>query len=169
DTIFHKMVSDALDVAELFFNYDRFADKLQLMGWDKHHDLRELLNSPNPKHKRLGETLSLYLEQDKKTHNFEELNSIYLLNYTAGGPGKINIIGGTSPSTLFFTSANDLSYVNIQFGAKRVFSSTYHALYRRDVAFQKYMYSLQKHFPGFNKKFKEVDDYLSANYGKLSP
>src|SRR5690606_24985156 len=63
----------------------------------------------------------------------------------------------------------DLSYVNIQFGAKRVFSSTYHALYRRDVAFQKYMYSLQKHFPGFNKKFKEVDDYLSANYGKLSP
>jgi len=164
-TIFHKMVSDALDVAELFFNYDRFADKLQLMVWDRHQDLQQLLNSPNPKHKRLGETLRLYLEQDRQAHNFDELNSIYLLNYIAGGPGKINIIGGTSPSTLFFTSANELNYVNIQFGTKRVFSTTYHALYKRDIELQKYLYGLQRYFPAFNSKFKEVDDYLTTNYG----
>jgi len=167
-TIFHKMVSDALDVAELFFNVDRFADRLSLMVWDKHQDLQALLRSDNPKHRRLGETLKLYLEQDKQAHNFDELSSIYLLNYTAGGPFKMNIIGGTSPSTLFFTSANDLSFVDIQFGSKRVFSTTYLPLYKRDIEFQKYFFGLQKHYPAFNRKFKEVDDYLNTNYALLS-
>lgn len=167
DSIFHKMVSDTLDVAELFFNLDRFQDRLKLMVWDKQQDLKELLNSSNPKHKRLGETLKLYLDQDKDSHNFDELNSIYLLNYYQGGPDKMNIIGGTSPSTLFFTSANDLSYVDIQFGIKKVFSSKYQALYQRDIEFQKYLFGVQKHFPGFQSKFKELDAYLNENYRRL--
>ena len=167
DSIFHKMVSDTLDVAELFFNLDRFQDRLKLVVWDKNQDLQELLNSSNPKHKRLGETLKLYLDQDRDAHNFDQLNSIYLLNYYQGGPHKMNIIGGTSPSTLFFTSANDLSYVNIQFGIKRVFSTLYQPLYQRDIEFQKYMFGLQKHIPEFQTKFKELDGYLNENYGRL--
>ncbi|MFB5944302.1 hypothetical protein [Albibacterium profundi] len=167
DSIYHKMVSDTLDVAELFFNLDRFQDRLKLVVWDKHQDLKELLNSSNPKHKRLGETLKLYLDQDKDAHNFDSLNSIYLLDYYQGGPRKMNIIGGTSPSTLFFTSANDLSYVNIQFGIKKVFSSQYQALYQRDIEFQKYLYGMQKHWTGFQSKFHEIDGYLNENYSRL--
>ena len=38
-TIHHKMVSDCLDVAELFFNYDKFSDKLEILVWDKDQEI----------------------------------------------------------------------------------------------------------------------------------
>lgn len=33
DTIYHKMVSDSLDVGEIFFNIDKFKDKVQVLVW----------------------------------------------------------------------------------------------------------------------------------------
>ena len=35
NTIFHKMVSDTLDVAQLFFNYPKFQDKFEIIEWNK--------------------------------------------------------------------------------------------------------------------------------------
>jgi hypothetical protein len=63
-TIYHKMVSDSLDVAEIFFNIDRWKDKVNIIVWDMSKDLNELKNSNNPKHKLLGDTLDLFLIQD---------------------------------------------------------------------------------------------------------
>ena len=34
-TIYHKLVSDCLDIGEIFFNYDKLADKLDIIVWDK--------------------------------------------------------------------------------------------------------------------------------------
>src|SRR5690606_20758727 len=166
-TIFHKMVSDCLDVGELFFNMDTFPDQLEILPWDRREHLQELLSSGNPKHRRLGETLKLYLDQDKRAHNLSQLQRLYLLNYRLG-PKKLNIIGSTSPSTLFFTSANDLSYVQIRFGKKKVFSEDYAPLYMRDIDYQKFIYGLQWFIPDFNQNFKEVDDYLNLNFTHLN-
>ena len=100
NTTFHKMVSDALDIGQIFFNADKYKDQIEIISWDRKADLDRLIDSPNPQHKLLGESLRLYLEQDAQTYNFDSLAKLYLINYTRG-PEPLNIIGGTSPSTLF--------------------------------------------------------------------
>lgn len=34
NTIFHKMVSDTLDVAEIFFNIGKYTDKVEIIRWN---------------------------------------------------------------------------------------------------------------------------------------
>ena len=166
-TIFHKMVSDSLDVGEIFFNIDKHQEKVNVIVWDKANDLEKLLQSRNPKHRLLGETLKLYLDQDAKTYNFSQTQRLYLLNYKQG-PNPLNILGGTSPASLFFTSANDLSYVDIQFGNDKVFDKLYQPLYKREFLYFKFIYGIKKFMPGFSSLFKDVDDYLEMNFRMLT-
>ncbi|KOS04805.1 hypothetical protein AM493_01160 [Flavobacterium akiainvivens] len=166
-TIFHKMVSDCFDVGEIFFNIDKLQDKVNIIAWDKNKDLEALLQSPNARHRLLGDTLKLYLEQDARAYNFNETEQIYLLNYKAG-PRPINIIGGTSPASLFFTPANNLKYVNIPFGTDYVFDDSYQPLYKRDFYYQKFIYGLKKFIPDFSRKFRAVDNYLDASFEMLT-
>lgn len=171
DTIHHKMVSDCFDVGEIFFNIDKLKDKIQILVWDKDNDFNALLNSSNPKHRLLGETLRIYFDQDAATYNFDKLERLYLLNYIGPDrPSPMNIIGATSPATLFFTSANKLDYVarNIQFGNDRPFDDDYQPLFKRQFHFQKYWYCLKHIIPQFVSLFPEVDSYLSLNYRYLS-
>lgn len=111
DTIFHKMVSDTLDVGEIFFNLDKLSDKVEIITWDCAKEIKNLKESNVDGVRYYGDALSKYLESDGKTYNFDALKNIYLLNYK-NGPAPLNIIGATSPATLFFATANDLDYVN---------------------------------------------------------
>lgn len=178
-TIYHKMVSDCLDIAEMFFNAEALHDKIELLEWNSgiflnggeldiepSSDLGQLINSNNPKHKLLGETLKMYLFQDKKSFNFSELKHCYLLNYK-NGPEIINIIGGTSPSTLFFSSANDLSFVDIRFQNDKVFDNSFCPLQNRGRDFIKFLYSLRLAFPLFSEKFPEVSGYMDKTFAIL--
>jgi hypothetical protein len=168
DTIYHKMISDSLDVAEILFNIDKYEDKVNIIVWDVKTDLSDLLNSKNDKHKLLGKTLKLFLEQDKEAYNFDKIERLYLLNSKQGND-KINIIGGTSPATLFFTSANKLDFVKgIEFGTDKVFDNYFQPLYKRDFEFQKFIYSLRIANPEFNIYFKAVSNYLDESRKKLS-
>ena len=167
NTIFHKMVSEAFDVGEILFNIDKYHDKVNIIAWDIKHDLGTLLNSLNPKHRLLGDTLKLYLEQDSAAYNFDKTERIYLLNYKEG-KDELNIIGGTSPITLFFTSANKLDYVNIRFGNHRAFNEEYLPLYKRDINFLKFLFGYRREISEFSKHFKAVDEYLNLTFKKLS-
>lgn len=163
-TIFHKMVSDSLDVAEIFFNLDKFKDKVEVIKWDPHLMLNELIESPIVGHRYLADALQKYMQSDAKTYNFDKLKNIYLLNYQEG-PDELNIIGATSPATLFFSNANDLSYVNdIYFGEDKPFDSEYQPLYKRDFEFVKYLFALRKIIQNFAGLFPEVDAYLNATF-----
>jgi hypothetical protein len=166
NTIFHKMVSDSLDVAQIFFNYEKYATKIKIIKWDKNEDLNKLLNSTNPAHKTLGETIRLFLEQDAEVYNFDNLQRIYLLDYI-DGPNSLNIIGGTSPATLFFSSANKLEYVNLQEGSDRLFDDQYCPLYKRDSEFIKFIFGLSRTFVGFASKFSYLHEYLELTYRNL--
>lgn len=168
NTIFHKMVSDCFDVGEIFFNIDKLQNEVSIIVWDKSKDLDVLLQSPNARHRLLGDTLKLYLEQDAAAYNFNDTEQLYLLNYKAG-PKPMNIIGGTSPASLFFTSANDLKYVNIPFGKDLVFDDTYQPLYKRDFDYQKFIYGLKRNMPNFSRKLKAVDSYLESSFELLTP
>ena len=169
-TNYHKLVSDFLDVGQIFFELSKHP-QIQLIEWNAIQDLQELLNSPHQGHRRLGETYRLFLNQDARTYNFNQLGSIYLLNYTGNGaPHQMNIIGATSPATLFFSSANDLSFItkNIAFGQDRPFDANFKPLYERDFAYQEFLYNIQKVFNNFAANFPEVDAYLNANFSHLS-
>lgn len=163
-TIFHKMVSDTLDVAEIFFNLDKYTGKIEVIKWDSSHMLTELEQSSIAGHRYLADALRKYMKSDAKTYNFDALKNIYLLNYIEG-PDELNIIGATSPATLFFSNANDLSYVNdIFFGEDKPFDSVYQPLYKRDFEFVKYLFALRKSIPNFAGLFPEVETYLNATY-----
>jgi hypothetical protein len=172
ETIFHKMVSDSLDVGEIFFSSNKLRDKVQVLVWDKTSALKILKESPVQAHKSLYETLNMYLAEDAKgndPYNFSKLHRIYLLNYIGPNkPAQINIIGATSPCTLFFSSANSLNFVseNIQFGQDKPFDNKYQPLYKRDFEFQKYLYTFRVKYgkQEFSVRFPEVNEYLNQNY-----
>ncbi|GHT02196.1 hypothetical protein AGMMS49525_05310 [Bacteroidia bacterium] len=167
-TIHHKMVSEAFDIGQMFFEYEKLQDQLEIIVWDKQVHLEELQNSLNPEHRLLGKTYDIFLKQDGGMYNFDSMDRIYLLNFK-NGPQITNIIGATSPATLFFTSANDLSYVSdvIRFGNNdRPFDDDYTPLYKRDLEYQKFWYAVAK-TPNFPRMFPEVNKYLDENFKKL--
>ncbi len=166
-TIFHKMISDALDVGEIFFNIDKYKDKVNIITWDIKNDLNSLLSSNNSKHVLLGNTLKLYIEQDAKAYNFDKTERLYLLNSKEGND-DINIIGGTSPITLFFTTANKLDYVNIRFGNDKAFDNDFQPLFKRDISYLKFLFGFKNSISNFSKDFKAFDEYLNLTFQKLT-
>lgn len=174
NTIYHKLVSDALDVGQIFFNIEKYRKYIEIIVWDKANALKELEDSSFDEHKRLGRTYGTYLQQDQDVYHFDKMDCIYLLNYKApSAPNEMNIIGATSPATLFFTSANNLSYVGkgvfaITFGNDRPFDGVYAPLYERDEAYIKYWWSLKKSRQDFPALFPEVNSYLEKCFNYFS-
>lgn len=171
NTIYHKMVSDSLDIGEIFFNHNRFNDKIDIVYWDKNDDLQRLKQSPVESHKIVGETLEMYINQDGKTYNFDNMQRIYMLKYK-GNNSKVNdIIGATSPCTLFFSSANDLSRISsdISFDGKdKPFDDEYQPLYKRDIEYVKFLCALRASYSNFAIEFYEVNEYIDATLNKLA-
>lgn len=167
NSIYHKLVSDSLDVGQIFFEIDKLRDKVEIFVWDKTKQIKELLSSNQSEHNVLGETLKLFLNQDASIYNFDVLQRIYILNYIGlDKPSRVNIIGATSPATLFFTPANNLEYVSkhISFGNDRPFDGDFQPLYLRNFDYQKFLYLLQKTISDFSLRFPEVSGYLDASY-----
>lgn len=172
-TIYHKVVSDCLDVLEIFFQAPLLGNTVEIIPWnsgvrlqgselmiDPSSDLGALLSSTSGTSQQLfGETLRMFLQQDATSYNFSGLRQLYLLNYTSG-PNPLNIIGGTSPATLTFSSGNDLAFVNINLGDRKAFQGPPRALHRRTEDFILYVFALRESIPGFNEKFREVNAYL---------
>ena len=71
DTIFHKMVSDSLDIAQIFFNLPKLQDRVKVLVWDVQQELNNLRNSTSDNQKRVGETLDMFLKQDALSYNLD--------------------------------------------------------------------------------------------------
>lgn len=155
----HKLVSDALDIGQIFFNYDKLKDKLSLQYWDRQGSLEKLLNG-NSKQKHLGNTLKLFLEQDSEQYNFGQFDKLYVLKY------KNKIIGGTSPRTMFIAAPN-AKETDISFGQDIMLDDRLLPLYKREKEYIKYLYSLTRAIPNFNSNFPEINHYIQKNIDKL--
>lgn len=165
NSTFGKIVSDSLDVAEIFFNYKRLKKSFNIIihEWDKTNDLSLLKGITSSKeHKLLGEALGLYLAQDANSFNFNLVDKFYVLEF------QNRVIGGTSPVTLFFSSANDLSWVNISFpNGDKAFDASYCPLHKRDPDFQKMLYSMRAHDSRFVSMFRELSTYMDRSLNEL--
>ncbi len=156
-TIYHKMVSDSLDVGEIFFNLEKFKDKFEIIVWNPNR-LSNVENGSMGR-KCYAEALKTYWEADKKTYNFKDVKDIYILNYRRGS--RLCVVGATSPSTLFFGNANDLSDVRgVHFGEDIPFDDEYQPLYKRDPEYVKYLMGLSASTRKFGDKMREFTDYL---------
>lgn len=171
-TIFHKMVSDTLDIGEIFFNIDKLRDKVEIITWvpdDGFKALRESAMNDNPGHLYVADALEKYMKSDARTYNFDQMQNMYLLNYK-NGPDQLNIIGATSPATLFFSGANRLDYVNDIFFANndRPFDDEYQPLYLRDTDYIKAWWTLKTSILNFTSLFPEIEDYLTLTYRAIT-
>jgi hypothetical protein len=156
----HKLISDALDIGQILFNYNKHKEDLKLVAWDKTNSLEILLNG-NAEQKHLGKTLKLFLDQDSTQYNFDQFSKLYILKY------KHKIIGGTSPRTLFFAAPN-AKETQISFGQDVMLDQILLPLYRRDKEYIKYLYALSKTVNNFNGDFPEFNNYLIKTAEKLS-
>lgn len=156
-----KLVSDALDLTEMLFNIDSIKERIKIIVWDREAEITKL-KSTSDMHRRFAETLELYLEQDKTSYNFDLVKRLYLIEYNH------KIIGCSSPATLFFATANDLTHAQIKLTKNDVtFDDQYTPLYERDVEFQRYFYLLFKANPLLSQRLTDLVDYLSKNLKKL--
>jgi|LakMenEpi03Aug12_release.lakeMendotaPanAssembly.Ray.scaffolds.fasta_scaffold23693_6 hypothetical protein len=154
-----KLVSDCLDLTEMLFNIDSLKDKIRIIVWDKEADLSKLKTN-SEMHRRLAETLELYLEQDKEAYNFDLVRRLYLIEYNH------KIIGCTSPATLFFPTANtqDLGRVRESFsGNRKTFETPYACLHDRDDDFQNYLHGLFRFNPKLQTRLTAFYDYLNKS------
>lgn len=168
-SIFHKMVSDALDVGEIFFNIDKYNGRIEIITWEAARSIQALLNDGIGSHFYFADALDKYFQSDAETYNFGRLRNVYLLNYV-NGPDELNIIGATSPATLFFSTANKLDYVNDIFfsDADKPFDDEYQPLYKRDKDYIKAWFTLRKDIPNFATLFSEIDTYLNLTYREIA-
>lgn len=164
DSIYHRMVSETLDVAEIFFNFEKLQDKFEILVWDRNKDLYALKNS----HPNIAGTMEMFLNQDKAAYNFDQWQQIFILRYIGPKHKEMQIVGMTSPCTLFCSTANDLTAVseNVHFGQDCPFDSHFQPLYRRDKHFIQYLYTFRNHCQNFSSCFKEVDDYMTMTYNQ---
>lgn len=169
NTIFHKMISDSLDIGEIFFNIDKYKEEIQIITWQPSVMLDKLLNSGNERHKCVADSLQKYMIADALTYNFAQMKNIYMLNYV-NSPDELNIIGATSPATLFFSGANKLDYVKNIFFANndRPFDDDYQPLYKRDPEYIKAFWTLRNSMPNFAINFPEIETYLNQTFQAIN-
>ena len=60
----HRLVSDALDIGQMFFISNRISDKIEIVAWDPVKRMNDLLEDGNPNHTAMARTLAVYWEQD---------------------------------------------------------------------------------------------------------
>jgi hypothetical protein len=161
-SVYHKIVSDALDVGQIFYIRNELREEVEIVSWDPHEEIPKLASSPNDSHRLYGESLKLFWDADAENNNFSEFNKFFILKY------RNEVIGGTSPTTLFFATANDLSkHIIINFDNDKAFDDKYAPLFRRDPGYQKYLYSLRNEITDFAGLFKELEQYLDKNLTEL--
>lgn len=169
-TIYHKLVAEALDVAEIFFNFDglkRDGYELEIKKIRLKTEVDALLKSGDPRLKNLGETYKLFSnihrDKDVKVSVFdaEEINLLYYR-------GKM--IGGTSPICMYFTSTDSNSELAFDLDNTTLFQAPHESLIERSQAFcfaqialVRNNPGLSKYMPGFCKYIGYVDENLKTN------
>ncbi|MBR6938272.1 MAG: hypothetical protein IKH63_11980 [Prevotella sp.] len=155
-----KLVANAFDIAQLFFNYGELRNQLRIVEWNRATQLEMLKDSLQ--HKLLGETIEMFLEQDKEAFNFDKMDRLYFLVY-----GN-QVLGSTSPVTLFMATPNaqeGLYPIPVEQNVNLF--DVWRPLHKRSPKFIKYIYALFTAYPDLKKWCGEVNDYLITNFRLL--
>lgn len=153
-----RLVSNALDVAQLFFDIENHRDYLRIVRWNREEQIEQLM--ANDKHRLYGETLNLFLHSDK-VYNFERLADWYILLWGS------RVLGGTSPSSIVMAApaATSIEEIKVEQGVP-LFSTIRH-LWERDDDFVFYMFLLMNAYPQLRQLAGDVYAYMQHNIDRL--
>ncbi|MEB2787325.1 hypothetical protein [Algoriphagus persicinus] len=149
---YHKLVSDALDVAQLFYlsKNAQYKNDITIVEWSKESVFDKYKDE---KASSFYSSLEVFWKQDGANYNLDSTERLYFIYY------KTKLVGATSPSTLF-VSAPDASSLFLEMditrGTDKLFDDKYAALHEREFPFVKYIFSLSK-TPEFQKFFRETN------------
>ena len=149
-----RLVSNALDVGQLFFDFENHKDRLRIVRWNREEQLQQLKSEPE--HRLYGETLELFLASDT-VYNFQLLRDWFIIVWE-GHP-----LGGTSPSALVMAApaSGAINDIMVEQGVP-LFSNIRH-LWQRDEDFVVYMFLLMNAYPDLRSTVGEVYAYMLAN------
>ena len=153
-----RLVSNALDVMQLFFDFENHKDYLRIVRWNRDEQLETLM--ANPSHRLYGETLRLFLNSDM-VYNFDQLHDWYILMYDN------QVLGGTSPSSLVMAAPVSGAVEAIKVEQGVTLFSTDRALWQRDEDFVYYLYLLMNAYPVLRERVGCVYSYMIHNIDYL--
>lgn len=153
-----RLVSNALDVMQLLFDYENHKDYLRIVTWNRKDELARL--KANGQHRLYGETLELFLRADR-VYNFDDLNEWYILLWDN------RVIGGTSPASVVMAApaCRTIDQIKVEQGVS-LFSTVRH-LWQRDEDFVYYMFLLFNAYPTLREKAGQVYSYMMHNANLL--
>ena len=152
-----RLVSQALDIAQLFFIYSELKEKLHIIEWNRAVNLDQLITSPE--HQQLGETLEMYMRQDSEAYNFDLMNRLFFIAFNS------HILGCTSPASMFMASPNaEAGKFDIPIEQGINLFDQWRPLYKRDIKFVKYIYALFTAYPVLKQRLEAVNKYLITNF-----
>ena len=159
NSLYHKLVSDCLDVYEILFRIEELnltAD-VRIEEWTV-NDLDNLDNNDLGQ-KTFTETIKLFIEKYNTNNNDNPFNNLFIVYY------RNQPIAGTSPYTGFFTTANEISHQINLFGERIFFDGTPVPIYERADDFQKFL-NIYIQSKGLTNTFRTLSEYLvkARNY-----
>ncbi len=152
-----RLVSDALDVAQLLFDYTNHDSRLRIVRWNPETGLKRMLNSGSEDHRLLGETLRLFMESDAEAYNFDLSDDWYILVCDN------RVIGSTSPATYSMGAPGLVSVPEIMVEEGEPLFGRPRHLWERDAEFVVYLTQWFNAFPDMRRKLKPVYDYILVN------
>jgi hypothetical protein len=162
-TIYHRLVSETLDMAELLFNIDNLRDagvNIDILEWNKADKLAQLRATHSDQHTLLARTLDLFWQDAMGT-----ADKIYIIRK------DFKVLGGTSTHTLFFTTPNEENFrgaAPIKMGNDVLFDYSFNPLYKRDKAFQIFLYTWIEANPILKVKMPLFAQYLTISLNALT-
>ncbi|TSJ36555.1 hypothetical protein FO440_22260 [Mucilaginibacter corticis] len=153
-----RLVSCTLDFLELFFHYADFSKDFKVIPWNLVNDISSLVGNADTRD--FGEALKLFIQQDARVYNFDLTANLYLIKY------KYNVIGMTSPVTLFCPGENDLKALDIRVDGQQLFSQP-KPLYLRSEQFQRFVHFYFKKYTALNNLMPWLSAYVSKSKAAL--
>lgn len=148
-----RLVSNALDVAQLLFDYENHRGRLRLVCWNRDERLKALLAAEQ--HRLYAETLQLFLRADK-AYNFDRLNRWYIVLIDG------QVVGGTSPASVFMAAPAVPVFHGVMVEQGVELFGTIRELYERDGDFIYYLFLLMNAYPDLRLLCPEVYAYMTA-------
>ena len=153
-----RLVSNALDVMQLLFDFENHKDYLRIVRWNRDEQLQQLKSDLS--HRLYGETLELFLASDT-VYNFDDLQDWYILMYDN------MVLGGTSPSSLVMAAPVSGPVEGIKVEQGVTLFSTDRPLWQRDEDFVYYLYLLMNAYPVLRQRVGCVYSYMINNIDYL--
>ena len=157
-----KLVSDALDIAQLLFNIREYNDgTVRIVEWDRAEGIAAM--KADKSHRLLAETMEMFLSQDASAFNFDRMDRLFFLIANS------KTIGGTSPATLFMAAPDaceGLCDVRVEQNVP-IFSRC-RSLYERETNFVVCVYALFSAYPELKRLCKEVNNYIVRSFPLLT-